>query len=147
MLKAGTVNIVNNSNNGKWVILIVAIIEIAITSSIYYMPTSKPNGLRTSSYINSWKSYEIEKYSCFIGGIRLGVSYLSSKLLWDFPSMFLATWSYVWIVIDLDPLGSTSGKRPCLACLSWIWPQSHQSLALYSCILILAHCWFLMNLG
>lgn len=49
MLKAGIVNIVNNSNNGNVLILVVIIIEIAITSSIYYMPTSKPNGLRTLS--------------------------------------------------------------------------------------------------
>jgi len=70
MLKAGIVNIVNNSNNGKSLILVVIIIiEIAITSSIYYMPTSKPNGLRTLSHTNSWKSYEIGKYSYFTGGI------------------------------------------------------------------------------
>lgn len=46
MLKAGTVNIVNNSNNGKLLILIVRI-ETAITFSIFYVPASKPNGFHT----------------------------------------------------------------------------------------------------
>lgn len=53
MLKAGTVNIVNNSSNGKLLTVIVITIETAKTFSIYYMPTSKPNGLHTLSHINS----------------------------------------------------------------------------------------------
>lgn len=90
MQKAGTANVVNNSNSRKLLILVVVLLVIisviAVTSSIYYIPTSKPNSLHALSCINSQKSYEIGKYcySHFIGGIRVGVSYLSPKVTLEF---------------------------------------------------------------
>lgn len=53
----------NDSDNYKLLILVVTIliVLIMITSGMYYMPRSKPNGLHTLSHLNSQKSYEMGK--------------------------------------------------------------------------------------